>query len=139
MTKKNIFVYKRFLLLNILDFSWFLCKSCNPPEKSHPLFPSNPPLKIEILSSPPLLFENLTPSPPAESVHYVIHVSVWIFKYFKEQPLCVWSICKLRICSLAWKYDIIISILFEKLKNYRVFSSNQIAGHYFLETQSSSL
>ena len=28
------------------------------PEKSHPLFPSNPPLNIEVLSSPPL-FENL--------------------------------------------------------------------------------
>ena len=29
-----------------------------PPEKSHPLFPSNPPLKVEFLSSSPL-FENL--------------------------------------------------------------------------------
>ena len=28
MTKKNIFVYKRFLLLNISDFSYFLCKNC---------------------------------------------------------------------------------------------------------------
>ena len=43
-----------------------------PCEKNHPLFPSNPPLKIEILSTLPLLFENLvggsTPPlpPPAE-------------------------------------------------------------------------
>ena len=38
------------------------------PEKSHPLVPSNPPLKIEVLSSPPL-FQNLVrgstnPHPP---------------------------------------------------------------------------
>ena len=30
-----------------------------PPEKSHPLFHMNPPLKVEVLSSPPSLFENL--------------------------------------------------------------------------------
>ena len=30
MTEKNIFVYKLFLWLNILDFSLFLCKNCNP-------------------------------------------------------------------------------------------------------------
>ena len=40
-----------------------------PREKNHPLFPSNPPLKIEILSTLPLLFENLVggstpPLPP---------------------------------------------------------------------------
>ena len=29
-----------------------------PPQKSHPLFPSNLPLKLKVLSSPPL-FENL--------------------------------------------------------------------------------
>ena len=27
---------------------------CNPHEKGHPLFPSNPPLKTDFLSSPPL-------------------------------------------------------------------------------------
>ena len=32
---------------------YFLCKNCNTPEKSHPLFPSNPTLKIGILSRPP--------------------------------------------------------------------------------------
>ena len=39
-----------------------------PPEKSHPPFPSNPPLKVKVLSSIPL-FENLvadstSPPPP---------------------------------------------------------------------------
>ena len=42
MTEKNIFVYKLFLSLNISNFSYVLCKNCNPPEKDHPLFPSNP-------------------------------------------------------------------------------------------------
>ena len=53
MIEKNIFVYKHFSSLNISDFVFFLCKNCNPLEKSHPLFPSNIPLKIEILLSPP--------------------------------------------------------------------------------------
>ena len=42
MTEKNIFAYKLFLSLNISDFNLFLCENCNPPEKSHPLFPSSP-------------------------------------------------------------------------------------------------
>ena len=32
-------------------------KIATPPAKSHPLFPSNPPLKLEVLQTP--LFENL--------------------------------------------------------------------------------
>ena len=58
MTEKNIFVYKLFLLLNISDFILFFMYKLQPPEKSHPLFPINPPLKIEILSTPPPVFEN---------------------------------------------------------------------------------
>ena len=66
MTEKNF--YKLFLSLDKSDFSFFLCKNCNPPEKGHPLFPNNPPLKLEVLSTNPL-FENLvvgltTPPPP---------------------------------------------------------------------------
>ena len=42
-------------------------KIATPVKESHPLFPSNPSLKDEVLSSPPL-FENLvrgsTPPPP---------------------------------------------------------------------------
>ena len=67
MTEKNIFAYKLFLLLNVLDFNLFFRENCNPPEKSLPLFPSNPSLKVEVLSNPPL-FENLVggSTPPAE-------------------------------------------------------------------------
>ena len=52
-------------------------KIANPPEKSHPLFPNKPPLKVEVLSSPtPFLkiwLEVQPPLPLAESggvVHY---------------------------------------------------------------------
>ena len=40
-----------------------------PPEKSHSHFPSNPPLKVEVLSSPPFLktwLEDQTPSSPLQ-------------------------------------------------------------------------
>ena len=52
ITKKNIFAYKLFLSLNISDFN-LLCDNCTPLKKSHPLFPSNSPLKVEVPSSPP--------------------------------------------------------------------------------------
>ena len=45
------------------------------PEKSHPALSQQPPLKVEVLSSPPPLFKNLvggSTSPPAErrGAHY---------------------------------------------------------------------
>ena len=68
MTEKNIF--KVFLSLNISDFSLFFMYKLQPPppEKGHPHFPSNPLLKIEVLSAhPPPRFENLVggSTPPA--------------------------------------------------------------------------
>ena len=81
MTEKNIFAYQLFLS----DFNFFCVKIATPPplkkEKSHPLFPSNPPLKDEVLSKPPFLkiWLEVQPStphpPPAErgeggSAHY---------------------------------------------------------------------
>ena len=42
MIEKNIFVYKLFLLLNILDFNFFI-------KIATPLETKTPPLKIEIL------------------------------------------------------------------------------------------
>ena len=53
MTEKNIFIYKLFLSLNISNLSSFLCKNYNLPKKAHPLFPSNLPLKIQVMLSPP--------------------------------------------------------------------------------------
>ena len=71
MTDKNIFVYKLFLLLNISDLFFFFLK-LQPPslmKEVNPLFPSNPPLKIEILSSPcaPFLKIWLEAQPPSRN------------------------------------------------------------------------
>ena len=66
MTEKIIFAYKLFLSLNISDFSSiFYVKTATPPEKGYPLFPSNPPLKIEILQALPFqrFGQRLNPSP----------------------------------------------------------------------------
>ena len=54
MTEENIFAYKLYLSLNISDFNLFFMWKLQPPppEKSYPLFPNNPPLKVEVLSSP---------------------------------------------------------------------------------------
>ena len=61
-------------------------KIATTPEKSHPFSASNPPLKVEVLSSPSHLFENLvggsTPPPlplfPAErgDAHYVYRTDI---------------------------------------------------------------
>ena len=59
MTEKHIFVYKLFLSLNTSDFSlFFYVKIATPTlEKGHLPLSQQPPLKIEVLSSP--FFENL--------------------------------------------------------------------------------
>ena len=66
-----------FLSLNISDFN-FLCENCNhltPLEKSHPLFLSNPRLRVEVLSRSP--FENfvgaLHPPPPQQKGEWGAH------------------------------------------------------------------
>ena len=71
MIEKNIFAYKLFLSLNISDFNLFLEKNCNPPplKKVTPLFPSKPPLKVEVLSSPPIFKIWLEAEPPPPSAH----------------------------------------------------------------------
>ena len=75
MTEKKIFVCKLFLSLNISDFRFYFIfyvktTTPNPPhplKKITSLFPTSSPLKINVMSSPPL-FENLvggsTPLPP---------------------------------------------------------------------------
>ena len=65
MTERNIFVYKLFLSLKILDFTLFFYETATPLSQQ-------PPLKIDILSSSTPLFLKfgwrLTPSsPPSQS------------------------------------------------------------------------
>ena len=61
MAEKNIFADQLFLSLNISDFKCiFYVKIATCHEKSHPPLSQQPPLKVEVLSSPsPPLFENL--------------------------------------------------------------------------------
>ena len=75
MAEKNIFAHKLFLSLNIADFNLFYVKIATSPEKSHPLFPSNPPL-----SSPSFLkiWLEVEPLPPAEKGGGGVHTMlIW--------------------------------------------------------------
>ena len=77
MTEKNSFACKLFLSLYVSDFNFFYVKIATPPplppsllKEVTTLSPSNPPLKVEVLSRPPppsFFFENLvgglTPQP----------------------------------------------------------------------------
>ena len=57
-TEQRILVYKLFLSLNIPDSSLFFVEKLQPPpsrKKSPPSLPATPPLKTEVLSSPPFL------------------------------------------------------------------------------------
>ena len=76
-TEQSLLVYKFFLSLNIPDFSLFFVEKLQPPEKSHPLFPSNSPLKTHSAKSPPFwkFGRRLNPFPQqkgGEGVHTVI-------------------------------------------------------------------
>ena len=60
-TEQRILFYKLFLSLNFADFSLFFVEKLQlptVPEKSQPPLSKQPPLKTEVLSSPPL-FENV--------------------------------------------------------------------------------
>ena len=83
----------------------FYVKIATPLKKFIPLFPIKPPLKIEVLSSPPPSFENLvgrsTPLSRREGVHTMLsqcNVDIYcagnmlegqisLDKYGKEMPL----------------------------------------------------
>ena len=122
MTEKNIFVYKLSLPLNISYFSLFFVKTATPPppEKSYPLFSSNLPLKVEVLSSPPSFWKfGRRFNPPSRKggrgAHYEVGLTrsvsqqskypfLWLdnvkenFQYLKnkwinlilQSPTCLW-------------------------------------------------
>ena len=82
MTEKNVFAYKLFFSLNILDFNLFFTWKLHTPlpspssEKSHPSLPQQLPLKVEVLSNPTFLkiWLEVQPSPAERGwgVHYDI-------------------------------------------------------------------
>ena len=70
-------IYTDLFTLNISDFNLlFMSKLQPPPEKSHPPLSQQPPLKVEVLSSPSFLkiWLEVQPSPPqqkGEGVHTI--------------------------------------------------------------------
>ena len=90
------------------------------PWKKFPLFPSNPPLKVEFLSSPPL-FENLvrgsTPPPLPPSRNRGAHYDDAMRK--QTFYICFFYICKLIFAKLvtlqqedgfyAFHFDVLLS------------------------------
>ena len=81
MTEKNIFAHKLFLSLNISDFDlFFMWKLQLPLEKVTPPISQQLPLKVEFLSSPPILKLWLEAQPPCRrgGAHY----ECMVFSYF---------------------------------------------------------
>ena len=77
MTEKNIFAYKLVCHQIFQILIYFLCENYTPPWKMSPPLSQQPPIKVEVLSSPTSLFKNLVgdSNPPAErgggGAHYV--------------------------------------------------------------------
>ena len=66
MPDKNIFAYKLFLSLNILDFNLFLCENCNPCLIKVTPSKSSGPVNQVLRSFIKIWLEAQPPSPPAE-------------------------------------------------------------------------
>ena len=88
VTEKSIFAYKLFLSLNISDFNLFFMWKLQPPPPTPlknvtSLFPNNPILKVEVLSSHPLF----------EKLFFWTILQLWLngnfSKYYIDQKECV--------------------------------------------------
>ena len=128
MIEKNIFAYKLFLSLNISDFNLFFLWKLQPPPP--PLFPSNPPPKVEIQSSRShflkIWLEVQFPLPlqkGGEGAHYdlcVMHFQIY-----------------LQICSPSSFFKIVAI----EVRNYRVGKSSyktklhKMTSHFELMTR----
>ena len=84
------------------NLPYFLVERLPPsPQKSHSLFPSNPPVKTEVLSSPPPpppLLGNLVGGSTAPSETRVVHTMLCVFKcssivllyiFYDKKILCI--------------------------------------------------
>ena len=93
MTEKNNFLHEFFVVIKYFRFQFiFYVKLHHPssPEKSHLLFPTKLPLKVEVLSRPPL-FETLvggsTPLSNREGgTHYDVLISI-IDQYVEQNQI----------------------------------------------------
>ena len=82
MTEKNIFTYKLFLSLNILDFNLFLFENCNPRLKKPPPLSQQPsckswiPVKYLILENLVGRWTHLPPPPPPPPIWKRVRLSL---------------------------------------------------------------
>ena len=116
MTEKNIFAYKLFLLLNISDFNFFfyvkICIHPPPPWKKPSPLSQQPPLKVEVLSSPPFwkfCFKSNPLPHPAEKEECILwgipqfltrENRLMFFIYFKPLWDFFWALPFLRSSDL---------------------------------------
>ena len=115
----NIFAYTLFRSLNFSDFDYFLCEYCNPLWKKSPLFPSNPPLKAEVLWSPLFLKIWLGAQREGWTLWYLgNHMPLSIYK---KATLHV-SVYQEAYCiNLFWLILYFVHLLFLSLLSYSLF------------------
>ena len=128
---------------------FFSCKNSNLAKKSYPLFSNNPPLKIEILSSPLPLppLENLVEGSNIKSETY-LHAFIVILKIFEclknvkvkqklkeawkkytfHLRLKTWSIIGIKVCC-RWRIQVAINL--EQVVRPQLETYNVPCGSYY--------
>ena len=74
-----------------MTYTIFYVKIATFQKKVTPVFPSNPPLKVEVLSSPPLLENLVGGSTPPPCRKGVVHTMLWLssksFSIYQPAPI----------------------------------------------------
>ena len=90
-----------------MRFQFIFYVELQPPEKSQPLFPIDPPIKIEILSRPPLP-PLVRPAGRKRGRRYInellLQSLVTLFVFFSKVPLFYWF-------SFKWQFPKKVNIL----------------------------
>ena len=81
--RERYFWSSTFLSLNISDFDLFLCKNCTPLNKATSPLSQQPPLKVEVLSSPSFLNNWLELQPPPPPTSERGGCTLWLFNNFE--------------------------------------------------------
>ena len=82
-------------------------KIVTPPEKSHPHFPSNQPLKVEVRSSPPFLEIRLEAQPPPPPSRKEGGCTLWLCGEFHIK-LSVLGLQNILVNVCIWMWPIVI-------------------------------
>ena len=113
MTEQNILVYKLFLPLKIPVLVYFSSKSCNPSWKRSPPLFQQPPLKIEVLSSPPPPFwefgRRFIPPCRKRGAHYVLPAKDSFSNTQYWHPN-IWTVITFVFVYIHWKTKMFCSM-----------------------------